>query len=182
MNSRAPISLFDIPCAQQAHDVLLALRERLDRLGLLLRAHPLGEQPRDLRVEVDLAGVRGADRLGDLLGLGVLEHVARGAGLEGRRDLLLLDEARHRDDLRLGELGLDPADRGHAVHVRHEEVHEHDIRGQAAGHGHALGAVGGLAHDLDVGQEVEEGAEAHADDGVVVDEEHADARGTSSSR
>ncbi len=34
--------------------------------------------------------------------LGVLEQVARRAGLERRRDLLLLDEAGHRDDLDLG--------------------------------------------------------------------------------
>ena len=175
MNSSAPISLLDIPWPEQAHDVLLAVGQRLDRLGVLLRAHPLGEQPRDLGVEVDLARVRGADRLGDLLGLRVLEHVARRAGLERRGDLLLLDEARHGDDLRLGELGLDPADRRDAVHVRHQEIHQHDVRREPAGHGHALRAVGRLAHDVDVGQEVEEGAEAHPDDGVIVDEEHANA-------
>ena len=49
-----------------------------------------------------------------------------------------------------------------------------DVGRQPAGHRDALAAVGGLAHDLDVGQEVEEGAQAHPDDGVVVDEEHAD--------
>ena len=148
-------------------------------LGRLALAHPLGEQPGDGRVEVDLAGVGGADGGGDLLGLGVLEDVAGRAGLEGGGDLLLLDERGHRHDLGLGPLGLDPADRGDAVHVRHQQVHQDDVRLEAAGHRHALGAVGRLADDLDVGLEVEEDAQAHPDDGVVVDDEHADPGGGS---
>ena len=123
---------------------------------------------------MDLAGVGRANGGGDLLGLGVLEHVARRAGLEGGGDLLLLDERGHGHDLGLGPLGLDPADGGDAVHVRHEQVHEHDVGLEPAGHGHALAAVGGLAHDLDVGLEVEEHAKPHPDDGVVVDDQDAD--------
>jgi hypothetical protein len=67
----------------------------------------------------DLAGVRGADGGGDLLRLGVLEHVARRTGLERRGDLFLLDERGHGHDLGLGPLGLDSGDRRDAVHVRH---------------------------------------------------------------
>ena len=111
----------------------------------------------------------------DLLGLGVLEHVTRRSGLEGGGDLLLLDERGHRDDLGLGPLGLDPADRGDAVHVRHEEVHQHDVRLKPAGHRHALAAVRRLADDLDVVLEVEEHAQPHPDDRVVVDDEDANA-------
>jgi hypothetical protein len=40
--------------------------------------------------------------------------------------------------------------------------------------GDSLGAVGRLADDLDVGLQLEEHAEAHADDGMVVHDEHAD--------
>jgi hypothetical protein len=96
-------------------------------------------------------------------------------GLERGGDLLLLDEARHRDDLRLGPLGLDPADRGDAVHVRHQQVHQDDVGLEPAGHGDALAAIGGLADDLDVVLQVEEHAEAHPDDRVVVDDQDADA-------
>ena len=78
------------------------------------------------------------------------------------------------DDLGLGPLGLDPADGGDAVHVRHEQVHQHHVGLQPAGHRHALGAVGGLADDLDVGLQVEEGPQAHPDDRVVIDEQHPD--------
>ena len=49
-----------------------------------------------------------------------------------------------------------------------------DVRLEPAGHRHALGAVGGLADDLDVGLQVEEDPQAHADDGMVVHDEHAD--------
>jgi len=123
---------------------------------------------------MDLAGEGGANGGRDLLGLGVLQDVAGRAGLERRGDLLLLDEARHRDDLGLRSFGLDPADRGDAVHVRHQEIHQDDVGLEATGHRHALAAVGGLADNLDVVLEVEEDAQAHPDDRVVVDDEDAD--------
>ena len=138
--------------------------------------HPLGEQPGDGGIEVDLAVVGGPDGGSDLFGLGILEDVARGAGLEGRGHLLLLDERGHGHDLGLGALGLDPADGGDAIHVRHQEVHQDDVGLQPTGHRHALRAVGRLTDDLDVGQVVEEHAQAHPDDRVVVDDEHADDR------
>ena len=123
---------------------------------------------------MDLAVVRGADGCGDLLGLGVLEHVARCTGLEGGGDLLLLDERGHGHDLRDRPLGLDPADGRDAVHVRHQQVHQDDVGLEAAGHGHALRAVGGLTDDLDVVLEFEEHPQAHPDDGMVVDDEDPD--------
>ena len=123
---------------------------------------------------MDVAGEGGPDRCRDLFGLRVLEDVAGGTGLEGGGDLVLLDEARHRDDLRLGALGLDSADRGDAVHVRHQEVHEDDIRREPAGQGDALAAVGRLADDLDVVLEIEEDPKTHPDDGMVVDDQDPD--------
>ena len=136
MNSAEPISLLLIPWPSRrrtscSRSVSGSASSSVGRLAL---AHALGQQPRDGRVEVDLAGVRGPDGRGHLLGLGVLEEVARRARLEGRRDLLLLDERGHRDDLGLGPLGLDPADGGDAVHVRHQQVHQHDVRLEPAGH------------------------------------------------
>ena len=121
-----------------------------------------------------LAVVRGAHGSRHFFGLGVLQHVARGTGLQRRCDLLLLDEGGHCHDLGLVALRLDPADGGDAVHVRHQQVHQDHVGLEAAGHGHALGAVGGFADDLDVGLVVEEHAQPHPHDRVVVDDEHAD--------
>ena len=88
---------------EQPEDVLLALGQRLHRLGLVLAGpHALGEESGHGRVEMDLAGVGRPDRRSDLLGFGVLEEVARGTGLEGGGHLLLLDERGDGDDLRLG--------------------------------------------------------------------------------
>ena len=123
---------------------------------------------------MDLAGVRGPDGSGDLLGLGVLEHVARRAGLERRRDLLLLDE------LVIATISVS----GSSALIRPIAVMpsmfgiSRSIRTTSglsrAGHRHALGAVRGLADDLDVVEQVEEGPQARPDDGVVVHEQDAD--------
>ena len=180
MNSAVPISLLLIPCPSR-------LRTSFSRSV----SGSTGSSSGALRLRIRWARSRatagsrwtspayaGPDRGGDLFGLGVLQDVARRAGLEGRGDLLLLDEGGHGHDLGLGPLGLDPADRGDAVHVRHQQVHQDDVRLEAAGHRHALGAVGGLADDLDVGLEVEEDPQPHPDDRMVVDDEHADGGGS----
>ena len=60
------------------------------------------------------------------------------------------------------------------IHVGHEQVHEDDVRRQPASDGDRLAAVRRLADHLDVVLQVEEGFQAHANDGVVVDEQHAD--------
>src|SRR4051794_6313686 len=79
--------------AQKAKHFELALRQRLDgfRLRLLL-AEPLGEQAGYGGIEMDLAVVRRPHSRRDLVGLGILQEVARRARFERRRDLLLLDE------------------------------------------------------------------------------------------
>ena len=63
-----------------------------------------------------------------------------------------------------------------AVHHRHADVHEHDVGRQFARERDRLGAVGGLAHDLEVGRRVDEHAEAAAHERLVVGDEHADRR------
>ena len=70
--------------------------------------------------------------------------------------------------------GLDP------VHARHVEVHQHDVGLELLGLLDRLGAVGGGADELDVLEPADQAAEAVADDAVVVGEQDADHRGTSS--
>ena len=65
-------------------------------------------------------------------------------------------------------------DRREPVHVRHQQVHQDDVRLEPAGHRDALAAVGGLADDVDVVEQVEERAKPRPDDGMVVDEQDAD--------
>jgi hypothetical protein len=90
----------------EAEDLQLAVRQRLDRLALGPRAHALGEDPRGSGIEMDLVVVGRPDRGRDVIRLGVLEDEPAGTGLERGEDLLLLDERGQRDDLdrRLGRL------------------------------------------------------------------------------
>ena len=62
-----------------------------------------------------------------------------------------------------------PAQRVDAVGAGHLDVHQDHVGAQLLGRGRALVAVGGLADDLDVVLHLQEGAQAPADDLVVVD-------------
>ena len=61
---------------------------------------------------------------------------------------------------------------GDAVDARHLHVHEHDVGAQLAGQLDGLGAVPGLADDLDVGLDRQDQPEPGADQRLVVDQEH----------
>src|SRR5699024_9800440 len=73
--------------------------------------------------------------------------------------------------------GAEAAGGGDAVHAGHLDVADDDVDvlpgGVAGGR-----AVGTLRHDGDVGESVEDGAQAGADDRVVVDEHDADHEGS----
>ena len=83
-------------------DFDLARGQGLHRLLVAPRAQPLRQHARHLRIKVHLAGARGADRVGDLVRVGVLEQVPGCARLQGRGDLLLLDERGDGHDVYLG--------------------------------------------------------------------------------
>src|SRR5690606_7197158 len=78
-------------------------------------------------------------------------------------------------DVRMG--AAQRLDGGDAVHLRHAQVHEHDVDAERDGALDALTAVAGLAGHVDVGLALEGGAQPVADDGVVVDDEKADHQG-----
>ena len=72
-------------------------------------------------------------------------------------------------------LGDERAGRLDAVHDGHLHVHEHDVGPQRARQLDGLGAVGGLADDLEVVLDREDHPEAGPHELLVVDEEHAQA-------
>jgi hypothetical protein len=74
--------------------------ERLGERLFLACAEALGKHACDLRIEVDLTGPRRANGPGDLVSAGVLQQVARCAGLQRGSDLVLLDERGDSDDVR----------------------------------------------------------------------------------
>ena len=70
-----------------------------------------------------------------------------------------------------------PAERLEAVHPRHRDVHEHDVRVLLDGISNRLLAVRGGADNLDVGGPVEEGRQPSPHQRVVIDNEHSNGSG-----
>ena len=132
-------------------------------------------------VDRRLAAADGPDPGEDLVGVGVLEQVAHGAGVQGAHDALPVGERRQDEHLR-ELLGHDLAGGAHAVDPGHLEVHEHDVGPQGARLLDGLGAVGGLADDGDVVDAGEELGQAAPHHGVVVDQQHGDHCSDTSSR
>ena len=80
-----------------------------------------------------------------------------------------------------GALGLDLRDRAHAVDVGHQQVHQDHV-GVEPRPGDALAAVAASPTTSMSSEQVEEAAQPAPDDGVVVHEEHADGRASSTGR
>ena len=68
-----------------------------------------------------------ADRLHEVVGLGVFEQVADGAGVQRRPDAGLLGEGGEHDDASVGASGQDLAGGLDTVHAGHRQVHQHDV-------------------------------------------------------
>ena len=93
----------------------------------------------------------------ELVGRHVLQQVAEGAGLERALDQVVLLVAGEGDHLDLGARLLDAAGRLGAVHLRHDEVHEHHIWSQGDALADSVCAAGGVAHVLEVVERQQEG-------------------------
>ena len=106
---------------------------------------------------------------------GVLEQEAAGASSESFVHVFIEVEGRQHEHSRRALTAIhDPAGRLDAVHVRHADVHEHDIRIEFARQGDRLAAVRGLANDIDVGFGAEDDANAAAHERLVIREQDAD--------
>ncbi len=139
-----------------------------------LAGEHLEHAARDARGDGGVAARDGADRPDELAGLGVLEEEAARPGAQGGERVLVEVERREDDDARPGLGGDDPLRRLDAVRAGHAHVHEHDVRRERGRLRDARLAVPGLADDLDVVLGGEDHAEAHAQQGLVVDEQHPD--------
>ena len=123
-----------------------------------------------------------ADAGDELLGRHVLEQEATRARAQRVIDVLVHVEGRQHHDL-----GVEPVGREHAarrldpVHLRHPDVHQDHVRSQTLRLCDRVGAVRGLAGDVDVLLGVEDHAEARAHERLVVDDEDAQAHDVSGS-
>ncbi len=165
----------------QREDLALAWGE-LVRRGRIPGRAQRGHQPSGQGgVERQLAVVGGAHRGDELVGIGVLEQVTGGAGIQGGVDAVLFHERGQRYDLHLGVAGADLPRRLDSVHRVHLEVHEHDVWPQPLGAERhypvqRLTAVSCLADDLDPRLGPKEAPEALADHLVVIDDQQSDFR------
>ena len=114
-----------------------------------------------------------ADGGQDLVAVGVLQDIARGAGDEHPADDLLVLVPRERDDPKIGEIRLQPPGRLDPVHRRHPDVHQHDVGCERANEAERLHARAGLTDHLEV-PGLEQRQERLTEAGVVVDDEHPD--------
>ena len=128
-----------------------------------------------LRRERARAGVRPADRLGELLAAHVLEEAAERAGAQHALDELGVGEARERQDLGLGAGTEDLRRRLGAVHASGQyEVHQDDVRARLGAQPDRRSPGVGLADQVDVAEEAQDGLESAADQLVVVDDHDSD--------
>ena len=122
------------------------------------------------RQDVAAAGDRDLDRLLEVLGRRVLQHVAGRALGEGAADVVGVVERRQHDDRHVGPPGLQLVEQLEAVRVRHADVDECDldvVRHQLE----RRGGVRGL-DDLGLGEAVaDDVAEPAPDERVVVDDQ-----------
>src|SRR5579884_341789 len=112
----------------------------------------------------------------------VLEQEPAGPGLQGCDDVFVEVEGGEDDHARplsARVAGDDLTGRLDAVHLRHADVHQDDVRIERSRSGDSGGAVGGLARDLDVGLRVEHHRQPFAQQVLVVDEQRADHRASS---
>ena len=93
------------------------------------------------------AGGRLADRVEDLLAVGVLQHVAGGARDQHLPNGVLILDTGEGHDPHLGEGRLQQARRLDPVHLGHPDVHQDDVRLGGAHEAHGVGAARCGAHD-----------------------------------
>ena len=114
-----------------------------------------------------------ADRVEDLVGIGVLQDVAGGAGDQHLPDGVLIVDAGKGDDADLREGRLQQACRLDPVHLGHPDVHQHDVGLGGADEVHRVGAVPHRPHDQEL-LGPQEGRKGLPEPRVVIDDDDPD--------
>ena len=114
-----------------------------------------------------------AQGIGQRIGIDVLEQAGEGAGLDRRDDLLDILERGQQHDLGIGACRANRA-RGLDAATRHDEVDEGDVGLLQAALFDRRSRIVGFADDGQIGMRLEEGADALADQVVVIGNDDAD--------
>ena len=119
------------------------------------------------------------------LGVGrLLQDVSARPVRERLPDVLWVVLHRQDEDLGLGPLVQERRDDVEPALIRHDDVHEDHVGLQRTRLEHGVTGTSGLPHGFEVGLRVDQQLQPGAEDGVVVDDEHAHAHasGTSATR
>ena len=112
----------------------------------------------------------------DLVAIGILEDVSRCASHQHLAHGALLFEPGERYDLERRMRRFQPACGLDPIHLRHADVHQHDVGSQLVDELDRFDAAGRLADDLEV-LAAEQGRERTAEAVVVIHDEHPNATG-----
>ena len=115
----------------------------------------------------------GADAADQLVGLGILEEVADGAGVECGEDLVLFGKGREDDDLWRGIILQHSASRLGSIDSRHPQVHQDHVGQMFTGEANRLVTVGGGGDHVDVRDASQQPAEPLAHEAVIVSKQYA---------
>ena len=132
---------------------------------------------RDRGVQHGLAPVHAADRVDQLAAADVLQHVAHRARFDQALHVLVVVVRGKREHGRAREVGGDPRGRLDAVHLRHLDVHQHDIGVGLLDLPKRLHTVRGDADDQEPVLELQELPGALPDQRVVIHDQDADRGG-----
>ena len=153
-----------------AETVALGTEEQRDAFRPRCREegeHPAGDRPTEDR----LPARHRPHRPGQLVLVGVLEHVAAGACLERFIDPVAVRVHRKDDDAGFGIALHDFPGRVDAVHLRHHDVHQGHIRAQIAGKLHRLRPIADRSDNLEGPPRKQQMADAVGNDRVIVRDE-----------
>ncbi len=177
MKSAAPISALVIPFAT-SRAISLPVRQRVQRLrGPGSAGVPVAPQQADREGGADqgVARHRGAHRLHQQRRARALQQEAAGAVAQRGVDVFVESEGRHHHHAHRA-LGVGPGESPgdlQAVHARHADVGEYDVRAQFRGEFDGPQTVGGLADHFHVGLGIQDESESDAYGFLVVGEEYA---------
>jgi hypothetical protein len=112
--------------------------------------------------------------VGEFGGGDVLAEEAARPGLQREHHVVVVVERGEHEDAYPGQafVGADAPGSLDAVHVRHPQVHEHDVDAGGVAQVDGLAPVGGLPGGLQVGFGADDHLESGPDEGLIVDEQY----------